>query len=322
MNRRPAETGGVALVTGGSRGLGYLIARELAERGYRLAICARDPDELAEAAADLTGRGADVIAAACDVADREQVDRLIEQVLVEYGQLDVLVNNAGVITVGPVSAMTIGDVADAQAVMFWGTVYPTLAALPHMTSRGRGRIINITSIGGKISAPHLLPYSCAKFAAVGFSEGLHAELAGTPVTVTTVVPGLMRTGSHLRAYFSGQQRKEFAWFALAASMPVLSMDAVRAARRIVDEGLAGTAELILTPAAQIAVRVHGLFPGGTARTLGLANRLLPNASGLGGMPVTGFAASEELDSKMLSAATTLGRSAARRFHQYAGVPSR
>src|SRR3989440_98200 len=151
--------------------------------------------------------------------------------------------------VAPLAAMTLDDFPAAHAVMFWGTLSPTLAALPHLLKRGHGRIINITSIGGKISAPHLLPYNCAKFAAVGLSEGLRAELTGTGVTVTTVVPGLMRTGSHLRAYFKGERRKEFAWFAVAASLPGLSMDAERAAARIVAAGVAGRVELILTPAA-------------------------------------------------------------------------
>jgi NAD(P)-dependent dehydrogenase (short-subunit alcohol dehydrogenase family) len=305
----------VALVTGASRGLGLLIARELAGRGYRLAICARDAAELDRARADLTARGADVFAVTCDVADRAQVDQMVRSVVDRFGRLDVVVNNAGVIEVAPVAAMTVEDFADAHAVMFWGALYPAFAALPHLLEHGHGRIINITSIGGKISAPHLLPYNCAKFAAVGLSEGLAAELAGTGVTVTTIVPGLMRTGSHLRASFKGQRRKEFAWFAMAASLPGLSMDAERAARRIAAAGIAGRTELILTPAAKLGVRVHGLFPGATVRALGAVNRLLPKASGPESA-VPGHVASAEIDSPLLRAATVLGRSAARRFHQH------
>jgi NAD(P)-dependent dehydrogenase (short-subunit alcohol dehydrogenase family) len=317
-DRRRTRRGEVALVTGGSRGLGLLIARELADRGFRLALCARDPAELATAEADLAGRGAEVLAVTCDVADREQAEHLVRSVVDRFGSLDLLVNNAGIIEVAPVAAMTVEDFTTAHGVMFWGTLYPTLAALPYLRAARRGRIINITSIGGKISAPHLLPYNCAKFAAVGLSEGLRAELAGSGVTVTTVVPGLMRTGSHLRAFFKGQQRKEFAWFAVAASLPVLSMDARRAARRAVRAGLAGRAELILTPAAQLAVRVQGLFPGTTARALGAVNRLLPSG-GPATMPVPGEAAAADLDSRLVRAATVLGRSAARRFHQHAGA---
>ena len=314
MHRR----GGVALVTGGSRGLGLLIARELATRGFRLAICARDRTELAAAEADLTRRGAEVLTVVCDVADHGQVDDLVRAVIERFGRLDVLVNNAGIIEVAPVTAMSVADFRTAQDVMFWGTLYPILSALPHLGMH-RGRIVNVTSIGGKISAPHLLPYNCAKFAAVGLSEGLRAELSGSGVTVTTVVPGLMRTGSHLRAFFKGQQHKEFAWFAVAASLPGLSMNARRAARRIVRAGLAGRAEVTLTPAAKVAVRIHGLFPGTTARALGVVNRLLPSA-GPQAPPVSGVAASTELDSRVLRAVTVLGRSAAQQYHQ--GVNAR
>jgi NAD(P)-dependent dehydrogenase (short-subunit alcohol dehydrogenase family) len=314
---RGGRRGGVALVTGGSRGLGLLIARELATRGFHLAICARDSAELAAAEADLAGLGAEVLAVRCDVADRGDVERLVRSVVERFGGLDVLVNNAGIIEVAPVTAMTVEDFTTALDVMFWGTLYPTLAALPRLRAQGRGRIINITSIGGKISAPHLLPYNCAKFAAVGLSEGLRAELSGSGVTVTTVVPGLMRTGSHVRAFFKGD-RKEFLWFAVAASLPGLSMNAKRAARRAVRAGLAGRAELILTPAARLAVRAHGLFPGTVSRALGVANRFLPSA-GPDSPLLPGAAAATDLDSGLLRAVTVLGRFAARRFHQHVGA---
>src|SRR5215470_1439142 len=92
-----------------------------------------------------------------------------------------------------------------------------------LTARGGGLPIgvNITSIGGVVSVPHLLPYTCAKFAAVGLSEGLRAELGQEGIHVTTVVPGLMRTGSYVQAHFQGQQEREFTWFALGATLPLL-----------------------------------------------------------------------------------------------------
>src|SRR5213078_5332449 len=119
-----------------------------------------------------------------------------------------------------------------MAVIFWGTLYPTLAVLPQMLERRSGRIVNITSIGGKVSVPHLLPYNCAKFAALGFSEGLRAELAKDGVSVATVIPGLMRTGSVVSAEFKGRTEAEFTWFSALARSPLTSMDVRRAARRI------------------------------------------------------------------------------------------
>jgi short-subunit dehydrogenase len=182
-----------------------------------------------------------------------------------------------------------------------------------MRGRGHGRIATITSIGGMVSVPHLLPYSAAKFGAVGFSEGLAAALAGTGVTATTVVPGLMRTGSHERASFAGDAAREYAWFAPAASLPLLSMDADRAAHRIVTGVLQGKPIVVLTPLAWIGIRVHGLFPGTSTRLMGLVNRLLPDGSSP--TLVEGRDASRRLRSRLVELLTVLGSRAAARNNE-------
>jgi NAD(P)-dependent dehydrogenase (short-subunit alcohol dehydrogenase family) len=281
--REQGLEGEVAVVTGGSRGLGFLLARELARDGCRVAVCARDPAELTEAARLLAGEGLEALTVPCDVSDREQVEEMLRRVRQDLGDVDVLVNNAGIIQVGPVESMEEADFRRSLDVMYWGVVHPTLAVLPRMRSRRRGRIVNVTSIGGKIAVPHLLPYSSAKFAAVGFSQGLRAELQGTGVIVTTVVPGLMRTGSHLGAHFKGDDAGEFAWFALGATLPGASMDAERAARRIVRAARRGEPEVILSLPANLAVRLHGVLPGLTTDLVGAAGRLLmPGPSGRAG----------------------------------------
>lgn len=273
--------GKVVLITGGSRGLGLVMAREFAYEGARIAICARRTDELEAARADLKRRGAEVFAVPCDVTDRAQVNEMVNMVRDRFKRIDVLVNNAGVIQVGPIEVMTIEDYEEAMKTHFWGPLYATLAVLPEMRKRHGGRVVNITSIGGKISVPHLVPYSASKFALVGLSEGLRAELLKDGVIVTTVCPGLMRTGSPRNATFKGKHREEYAWFAISDSLPVSSMSAVRAARQIVDATKRGDAEVILTIQAQLAARFHGLFPGTTADLLGIINRLLPTAGGIG-----------------------------------------
>jgi NAD(P)-dependent dehydrogenase (short-subunit alcohol dehydrogenase family) len=229
----PHFGGAVVLVTGGSRGLGFLLAREFARDGARVAVCARDEMELARARRDLLREGPAVLAVRADVAVREDVDRLVADVIARFGRIDVLVNDAGQMEVGRLATTGPEDFARAMDVMFRGVLHPTLAVLPGMRARGAGRIVNVTSIGGKVSLPHLLPDGCAKFAAVGLSEGLRAELAGTGVRVTTVVPGLMRTGSYLNALFEGRQEAEYGWFAVGSALPGLSMSAERAARAIV-----------------------------------------------------------------------------------------
>lgn len=176
-------------MAGGSRGLGLLIARELAGRGHRLVVCARDAAELEEAATDLRSRGAQVDTEVCDVSDNAAVTTMVSRVEARIGPVEVLVVVAGIIQVGPLESLERAHFQQAVGTMLWGPVNCALAVAPRMRDRGHGRIGTITSIGGFVSVPHLLPYSTAKFGAVGFTQGLRAELAGTGVTVTTVAPG-------------------------------------------------------------------------------------------------------------------------------------
>lgn len=273
--------GKTVLITGGSRGLGLTLARTFAAEGASLVICARDPEELERAREDLVQRGASVLAVPCDVTDRLQVETLVQAARQQFGTIDVLVNNAGLIQVGPMEVQTLEDYEAAMQTHFWGPLYTILAVLPEMRERRAGRIVNISSIGGKISVPHMLPYSASKFALVGLSEGLRAELSKDGIQVTTVTPGLMRTGSPLQASFKGQHEKEFTWFAISDSLPVLSISAVKAAEEIVTACRRGDAALTLTLPAQLAIPFHGVFPGLTADLLGVVNRLLPGPGGIG-----------------------------------------
>ena len=217
--------------------------------------------------------------------------------------------------------MTLDDFEQAMSVIFWGTVYTTLAALPAMRARGQGRIVNITSVGGKVSIPHLLPYSCAKFATVAFSEGLRAELAGSGVKVVTIVPGLMRTGSHVAADFKGQHAKEYAWFSLGAASPLVSISAERAARAIVQATRRGLPERTLSVPAGLLTAFHGLLPGLTADLMGLVNRfVLPGPSGSTAPAKSGLEAKREIDSRLFDAATRMGDQASARNNEPALNP--
>jgi NAD(P)-dependent dehydrogenase (short-subunit alcohol dehydrogenase family) len=315
--------GAVALVTGGSRGLGLALSRELVQQGCRVAICARDASELEAARIDLQLQefGAEVLAIPCDVSDQTQVAAMGETVTQHYGRIDILINNAGIIVVAPVETLTHADFERVMAVNFWGVLNPTMAVLPAMRARGSGRIVNITSIGGKISVPHLLPYSCAKFAAVGFSEGLRAELADTGISVTTVVPGLMRTGSHLHAEFGGEQQAEYRWFALGASAPYpVAIGTDRAARLIVRAAKRGQADCTYPVSALVAARLSGLLPSATTNVLTLVDRLLPQPPRQPAGTSSGAAIEADLDAPLLRAATVLGRSAAEEYKQVRPTP--
>ncbi len=194
---------------------------------------------------------------------------------------------------------------------FWGPWYAIHAVLPQMRRSG-GTIVNIASFGGKVAAPHMLPYAASKFALVGFSEGLYAELQQEGIHVVTVCPGLMRTGSPRNAYFKGQNRKEYAWFAIADSMPYLSIGADRAAYKILNAAIDRTPELILTGRAVLAARAQGLFPNLTARLLALVARVMPTPGGIGSQRVLGSGSESPLTR---SALTALTRKAAARNNE-------
>lgn len=279
--RRIAFDGTVVLITGGSRGLGLLLARRFGQEGARVALCARDRDELARAEEDLRSRGVQVLTTVCDVSDPGAVDRLVAKVAQQWGPVDVLVNNAGVIQVGPLEEMTIADYEQAMGVHFWGPLYTSLAVLPGMRRRQRGRIVNIASFGGQISVPHLLPYCASKFALVGFSEGIRTALLKEGIYVTTVCPGPMRTGSPVNAQFKGRHESEFVWFTVTDSVPVASIGGDRAARQIVNACRYGDPQLTLTLPARIASTIHGVVPGLVTDGLALVDRLLPAPGGIG-----------------------------------------
>ena len=313
--RRKCEFSGKnVVITGGSRGLGLVLAREFLARGARVAILARDASELARAAENLGYRGGEVLTLVCDITRQEQVDSAMANVRRELGPIDVLVNNAGVIAVGPMDAMTVEDYRESLAVHFWGPLFTTLAVLPEMRERREGRIVNISSIGGKISVPRLLPYSVGKFALTGFSEGLRAELLQDNVFVTSVYPGLMRTGSPRNAQFKSQNRAEYTWFSISDALPGFAINAERAARQIVNACQRGAATLIVSLPAKVAITLHCLFPGISATALGAVQLLLPELGGIGKQRAAGWQSHSSVSPSWI---TTLNQRAAQQNNEVA-----
>jgi short-subunit dehydrogenase len=253
------------------------MAREFARHGAQLALLARDTEELARAAADLRCFNTRVSTWPCDVRDPREIERAISAIAEKYARIDVLVNNAGIMLVAPLDAMAQADFAEAMQVHFWAPYYATMAALPYLRRNTESRIVNISSIGGRVAVPHMAPYCASKFALAGFSDALRAEVAGQGVRVTTVSPGLMRTGSHVNAAFKGDHSKEFAWFSVGAGMPFLSMNAQRAARQIVAAARRGRPELTITLQARCLIITQAVMPNLLARILKLVNSLLPKA---------------------------------------------
>lgn len=278
--RRIDFAGRVVMITGGSRGLGLVLAREFAAEGARIVLLARDERELDRAKRLLEEEhSAEVLAIPCDIRRRPDVRAAVGRVLEQWASVDVLVNNAGVIQVGPLEHMHHEDFENAMATHFWAALHLIVELVPAMRRRGFGRIVNIGSIGGRVAVPHMAPYCASKFALTGLSDSVRAELAPHGIAVTTVSPGLMRTGSPMNAEMKGRHAAEYAWFAIADSLPGMSISANRAARQIVEACRYGDPELTITLQARTASMLNELLPSVVARAMMLGTRLLPRPAG-------------------------------------------
>jgi short-subunit dehydrogenase len=275
----------VAVITGGSRGLGLAIAHRFGQAGLKLVLAARNEQELAAARESLLQAGSvqdidNILLVSCDLTDPEQARNLIVETVRAFGRIDLLINNAGIIEVGPFENQPLEAYDRAMQTNFFAALHTIHAATPYLlepTDQSSRGIVNIASIGGKIPVPHLLPYVAAKFALTGFSEGLHSELRYKGVRVTTVCPGLMRTGGEEHARFTGQQEREERWFKLSAKTPGIAASVHHAANRIYNAVQAGRAEITITPQAWLAARVVGLAPETSQVLAALANEyVLPD----------------------------------------------
>jgi NAD(P)-dependent dehydrogenase (short-subunit alcohol dehydrogenase family) len=267
----------VALITGGSRGLGLAIARQICEQGGRVAILARDADELARAKAELAARGGDVLPVPCDLIDRTQIQSAVQQTLERFGQIDILINNAGIVEIGPLEHMQREDFERSMQLHFWAAVELVSQVVPKMWSGGGGRIVNISSLGGKIAVPHMAPYTASKFALAGFSDAIRAELARYKIQVTTVTPGMMRTDSQGHAKFKGDQAAEQKWFEASTKLPFASISAERAARKILAACAQGQPALIMPWPAYFMIAANALFPNLIGYAMKIVNSFLPSS---------------------------------------------
>lgn len=267
----------VVMITGGSKGLGFVIAKELVKENCRLALCARDMQELIDAREEIIKAGGNALISVCDVSDKDAVDTFVKKVIKHFGGIDIVINDAGIIMVGAMESFSMQEFESAMDVMYWGIVNTTMSVLPHMKERKEGQIVNITSVGGKVSIPHLLPYSAAKFAAIGFSEGISAELRKDNIYVTTIIPGLMRTGSYFNALFQRDNKTEFKLFSLMSTAPLITISADKAARETIRAIKSRKVEKVLGLPAKALIEIHHFFPETSIKLFGFMAKFIPSA---------------------------------------------
>ncbi|MBE9060614.1 SDR family oxidoreductase [cf. Phormidesmis sp. LEGE 11477] len=260
----------VALVTGGSEGIGRAIAARFAQADYQVVIAARDAAKLTTAASELkTQFATPVVPIPTDVRDPEQVQDLIQQIMTDFGQLDVLVNNAGLYSSGPTEEFTLEDWHQVIDTNLWGYIHTIHAALPHMIAKKSGAIMNICSIAGKMPMPYLTLYTTSKFAISGLSQALSAELAPKGVQVCAIYPNIIQTNFPEKAVMQGKdlvdQKARYEQLEQTLSMPFIEQpedvaDAVWSAlERNESEHIFGSAKLM--------GGLHALVPGLTQRML-------------------------------------------------------
>ena len=215
----------------------------------------------------------------CDLLDTEQIRSAVRQIIDHFGKIDILINCAGIIEVGPLEHMTREDFDRAMRLHFWAPFELISQIVPEMRTWGGGRIVNISSIGGKVAVPHMAPYTSSKFALVGLSDALRAELARENIFVTTVTPGVMRTGSEVHAKFKGDHAAEFESFTGANKLPLASISAERAAKKILAACARGRSALVMPLPARALIIANALFPNFTAQVMKIVNKRLPSSVG-------------------------------------------
>ncbi|MCB0975441.1 MAG: SDR family NAD(P)-dependent oxidoreductase [Actinobacteria bacterium] len=253
----------VAAVTGAGSGIGRSLALALARRGTHLALSDIDEIGLAETVTLVEGTGVKVTSSVVDVTDASAVEAWAQSVTDEHGQVNLIVNNAGVALIADVASSSIDDIAWLMSINYWGVVYGTKAFLPLLEASGDGHVVNISSVFGLISVPGQSAYNSAKFAVRGFTDALRMELdiAGSPVSATTVHPGGIRTNIVRNARSRGEAADPARFDKIARTTPgraaEVIIDAVLKNRRRV---LVGTDAKIVDFLSRLpAVVIHTLL---------------------------------------------------------------
>ncbi|WP_420590712.1 SDR family NAD(P)-dependent oxidoreductase [Bacterioplanoides sp.] len=250
----------VVVITGAASGIGRALAQQLSADGAHLALSDVNMDGLEETKASLKGAGK-VTLHTLNVADRAAWEAYAETVVADHGQVDAIINNAGVALSETIEKMSYEDMEWIVDINFWGVVYGTKTFLPLLKARPEAAIINVSSIFGIIALPTQGAYNATKFAVRGFTESLRQELASTNVMVTTVHPGGIKTNivrnGRMKTSMAGeksleQQAREFE--KMAKTTPA------QAASTIIDGTLKGKRRILIGSDAKAMDRTQRLFP--------------------------------------------------------------
>lgn len=249
----------VVLITGASEGIGRASAFAFAKQGYRLALASRQEDSLRQTALELEQQlNADVFIVPTDVTLPEQVTHLVSQVLERYGDLHILLNNAGICMSGPFVETTLDHWQQVLAVNLWGYIHTIQSVLPHFLAKKKGQIINVGSFGGKMPLPEMSAYCASKYAVAGLTESLRLELRPQGIEVIGIHPGVVRSSFLNRAIFVGQSHESQA--RVEGSLDsLLSNSCEEVAEAIVDASIHHKTDVVVGMA-YWATQAYHVFP--------------------------------------------------------------
>lgn len=255
-----AET---VLITGASEGIGKATALLFARHGYNIVLTARQADRLAAVAQEIEEQGTAALAVPTDVTDPEQVKNSIDKAIDRFGSIDVLINNAGIYLLGSVEDCSLEDWHKIIDTNLWGYIHAIHAILPHFLARGKGTIVNVGSIGGKVPIAYQTPYTTSKYAVTGLTEALHGELTPKGIHVCAVHPNFIKTSLMERAIFRGnnqqdvQQRRDLVEKALKSSLLEKPEDVAQA----IWHGVKNRRSEVLVGSANLSKTAYNLSPG-------------------------------------------------------------
>ena len=252
--QNPAKLAGkVAVITGGSMGIGEAIAKLFVKHGAQVVLLSRDSTRL-EAARVRIGHLDQTLAIACDVRHREEIDRAIGLVMHHFQRIDIWINNAGHGLFDSIANMQMSDCRETFDTNFFGTIEAMKAVIPIMKQQCSGAIINVSSVAGHIPLPFNATYSATKFAMNAIGKAARIELAGSGIHVTTVCPGYVRTDFGSNAVRGSNYRQ-------VRPASARGISAERVARAVLNGYLKQTREVIVPWTMHPVVKIYQLFPG-------------------------------------------------------------
>jgi short-subunit dehydrogenase len=266
-SRRKSLRDQVVVITGASTGIGKSYAIALAREGAKIVLAARTASKIEELAEEIKVKyNVETLAVPTDVSKEEEARNLIERALDRFGHIDILINNAGIATYGYFHNNNIEDLKKIMDVNFWGAVYCTHAVIPSMITRGKGKIVNISSFVGKRAVPVMAGYSASKYALGGFSESLRVEVKKYGIDVTVIYPTSTRTEIVNNALDTGKIK-------FGANV---GMTSDRVARETINAILDNKRDHVIGIGENIALSINNRFPSLVDRVLTVAPRLLIN----------------------------------------------